>query len=34
VIREHYDAADVARLAAEIMVADAELRGEKFPLTQ
>lgn len=33
-IREHYDAADVASLAAEIMVADAELRGEKFPAYQ
>lgn len=34
VIREHYDAADVAALAAEIMHADAELRGEKFPAYQ
>jgi len=34
VIREHYDAADVAGLAAEIMVADAQLRGEKFPAYQ
>ncbi len=30
-IREHYDEADVAALAKEIMAADAELRGEKFP---
>jgi hypothetical protein len=30
-IRDHYDAADVAALASEIMVVDAELRGEKFP---
>ena len=30
-IREHYDVADVAALAAEIMLADAELHGEKFP---
>jgi hypothetical protein len=34
VIREHYDAADVAALAAEIMLADAELRGDKFPAYQ
>jgi predicted nucleotidyltransferase component of viral defense system len=34
VIRGHYDAADVAALAAEIMHADAELRGEKFPAYQ
>jgi predicted nucleotidyltransferase component of viral defense system len=34
VIREHYDAADVAGLAVEIMVADAQLRGEKFPAYQ
>ena len=34
VIREHYDATDVAALAAEIMHADAELRGEKFPAYQ
>jgi hypothetical protein len=34
VIWEHYDDADVAGLAAEIMVADAELRGEKFPAYQ
>jgi len=33
-IREHYDAADVAALAGEIMAADAELRGEKFPAYQ
>lgn len=33
-IREHYDAADVAALAPEIMIADAELRGEKFPAYQ
>jgi hypothetical protein len=33
-IREHYDAADAAALAAEIMLADAELRGEKFSAYQ
>ncbi len=31
VTREHYDPADVAALAKTIMVADAELRGERFP---
>jgi predicted nucleotidyltransferase component of viral defense system len=34
IIREHYDTADVAALAAEIMLADAELRGDKFPAYQ
>jgi predicted nucleotidyltransferase component of viral defense system len=34
VIRKHYDEADVAALAKEIMAADAELRGEKFPAYQ
>jgi hypothetical protein len=34
IIREHYDAADVATLVAEIMHADAELRGEKSPAYQ
>jgi predicted nucleotidyltransferase component of viral defense system len=31
VIREHYDAADVAVLAREIMLADAETYGHQFP---
>jgi Nucleotidyl transferase AbiEii toxin, Type IV TA system len=31
VIREHYDAADVAALAREIMQADAETYGHQFP---
>jgi hypothetical protein len=31
VIREHYDAADVAALAREIMRADAETYGHQFP---
>jgi hypothetical protein len=31
VIREHYDAADVAGLAREIMLSDAETRGRHFP---
>jgi predicted nucleotidyltransferase component of viral defense system len=31
VIREQYDAADVAALAQEVMVADAALRGKDFP---
>jgi hypothetical protein len=31
VIREHYDAADVAVLAREIMQADAETYGHQFP---
>lgn len=34
IIREHYDAADVSALAKEIMLADAELRGDKFPAYQ
>jgi hypothetical protein len=33
-IRVHYDAADVAALAEEIMAADAELRGETSPAYQ
>jgi predicted nucleotidyltransferase component of viral defense system len=31
VIREHYDAAGVAALALEVMLADAKLRGKDFP---
>ncbi len=31
VIREQYDAADVAALAREVMVADVALRGKEFP---
>jgi Nucleotidyl transferase AbiEii toxin, Type IV TA system len=34
IIREHYDAADVSALARDIIVADAELRGDKFPAYQ
>jgi len=34
VIRDHYDAADVAGLAGEIMIADAELHGQKYPAYQ
>jgi predicted nucleotidyltransferase component of viral defense system len=33
-IHEHYDPADVCALAREIMAADAELRGDKFPAYQ
>jgi predicted nucleotidyltransferase component of viral defense system len=33
-IRNHYDAADVAGLAGEIMKADAETRGQGFPAYQ
>ncbi len=33
-IREHYDAAAVATLAHEVMQADAETRGDKFPAWQ
>jgi hypothetical protein len=29
--RAHYDAADVAALARDIMVADADMRGDAFP---
>jgi hypothetical protein len=29
--REHYDAAETAALAREVMKADAETRGDKFP---
>ena len=31
VIRDHYDPPDVARLAREIMIADAQTRGRHFP---
>lgn len=31
VIRDHYDAADVARLARDIMIDDAKTYGEEFP---
>jgi hypothetical protein len=31
VTREQYDAADIAELAREIMIADAALRGKDFP---
>jgi Nucleotidyl transferase AbiEii toxin, Type IV TA system len=31
VIREHYDAAEVATLALDVMKADAATRGDKFP---
>ena len=34
VIREHYDAADVAALAYDVMTADAVTRGDKFPAWQ
>lgn len=34
IIRESYDVADVGVLAQEIMLADAELRGDKFPAYQ
>jgi hypothetical protein len=34
VIREHYDAADVAALAYDVMRADAVTRGDKFPAWQ
>ena len=30
-LREHYDPAEVAALAREIMLADADLRGKDFP---
>ena len=33
-IREQYDAAEVAALAHEVMKADAETRGDKFPAWQ
>jgi Nucleotidyl transferase AbiEii toxin, Type IV TA system len=33
-IRDHYDAADVAGLAREIMPADAAMRGQHFPAYQ
>lgn len=33
-IREHYDQAKVAALASEVMQADAETRGDKFPAYQ
>jgi predicted nucleotidyltransferase component of viral defense system len=33
-IREHYDAAEVATLAHEVMLADAQTRGDKFPAWQ
>ncbi len=33
-IRQHYDAAAVAALAHEVMLADAETRGDKFPAWQ
>jgi hypothetical protein len=34
VIREHYDAAEVAALAYDVMRADAVTRGDKFPAWQ
>jgi hypothetical protein len=30
-LREHYDAAEVAALAREVMLADAEAHGNQFP---
>jgi hypothetical protein len=30
-LREHYDPADVAALAREVMLADAEVYGNQFP---
>jgi predicted nucleotidyltransferase component of viral defense system len=34
VIRDHYDAAEVATLALDVMKADANMRGDKFPAWQ
>ncbi len=34
VIREHFDAAEAAKLAHEVMKADVETRGDKFPAWQ
>ncbi|MBO0755770.1 MAG: nucleotidyl transferase AbiEii/AbiGii toxin family protein [Bradyrhizobiaceae bacterium] len=33
-VRDHYNAADVAELAREIMAADAAMRGQSFPAYQ
>ena len=33
-IRDHYDAAEVAALAHEVMQADAATRGDRFPAWQ